>query len=130
MNHSNFIFRKCFKCFQSAFILFSNLYFSGYDVDEDKIYELKNEDFLFLSTKIESNWKRFARQLNIKDTVVTNIGRKCSRDKDGFYNLFENLKARDGSVKVNQIKMVCEEIGVSQEVLEYLTEKQRAHENV
>lgn len=91
---------------------------------------MKKEDFIFLSKRIGTDGKRLARQLNINDQDVKDIEKTSSRQLEGFHDVFRLLKILDGSVKVNKIKMACKEIGVTQEVLEYLSEKQLAYKNV
>ena len=133
---SNYWLKECLHylnfCFLIRFtILFSSLiiYFLGDQEDEDKSVALKKEDLIFLSQNIGASWKRFARQFNITDRAIKNIEDRSSQEEDGYHEVFDALKRSDGSVRVKKIEIACKEIGVTKEVLEYLSKKESAHKN-
>ena len=106
------------------------LYFSGNhddddddDDDDDKIDTLTPKDFRFLSVRIESNWKRFARQLLIEEYKIDDIADKKDRGQDRCFKVFNELMKREGSVDEKPIKMALKEIKLDMVISEFILGK-------
>ena len=113
-----------------AKFLFPKFYFSGNHFDDDdQINALTQDDFLFLSEKIESNLKRFARQLLIEEHKIVNL-EKSVRGKDGCFEVFSELEQNKGSVDWMSINMALKEIELHRAIFEFLSIKQRTHKNI
>ena len=125
LNDSNINFLRCLRSSSP----FQKFCFSGNPDDQDKSDILENKEFNFLSGKIGSAWKRFARQFDIEDNKIVDFTKNCKREKDGCFQVFRELTARYGLVKWKPIEMALQELELDQIISNYKSWTQHTHEN-
>ena len=72
--------------------------------------KLCNHMCLFISSQITTTWNRFARNLEVEDTVIDQIEAAENSFKDKVIGVINYFNAEKGELKWNQTKNVLKEI--------------------
>ena len=73
----------------------------------------------FLSKRVVTNWKRFARNLELRDEEIDEIEETQESFGDKFIAVITKFNADGGNLKWIQTKAVLEEIGLTKVMLEF-----------
>ena len=118
LRFSNFAYIEEKFHFQKS-ILFN--FFKG-EPEESADIKIDDDMVFFLSKRVVTNWKRFARNLELRDEEIDEIEETQESFGDKFIAVITKFNADGGNLKWIQTKAVLEEIGLTKVMLEFKNE--------